>query len=87
MLNSTDEQVTLTLNAATYLVERGPNSTSGVIAVRGDQIEFSQSTSCPAGTGTYRWSLSGTSLLFTVVVADGCPGRSEVLAGQTYTKR
>ena len=57
----------------------------GAIAVHGDQIEFSQSSLC-FGTGTYRWSLKGGSLLFTEVGSDPCGGRSEVVDGQTYKR-
>ena len=84
--DGTGQQVTLTLSEKGYHVTRGANQVGGVIAVHGDQIEFSQSSVCD-GTGIYRWSLKGNSLLFTKVTEDPCPGRAEVLDGQTYSKR
>lgn len=84
-LGGTGEQVRLTLSGTGYVIVRGPNRASGAIAVRGDRIEFSQSTLC-SGTGAYRWSLQGDSLLFTTLESEPCPGRGEVLNGQTYNR-
>ncbi len=84
-LSGSGERVTLTITEGNYQIDRGSNRASGRIAVSGDRIEFSQSTAC-SGLGAYKWSVSGTSLLFTSLGADQCPGRSEVLAGYTYTK-
>ncbi len=85
VLPGTEERVTLTLGATSYQITRPPNQASGTIAVSDDRIEFSGSTVC-AGRGPYRWSLTGGSLVFTAISADACPGRSEVLAGYTYSK-
>lgn len=85
VLSGTGERVTLTLGATTYQITRPPNQASGAIAVSDDRIEFSGSTVC-AGSGSYRWSLSGSSLVLTAIAADACPGRSEVLAGYTFSK-
>jgi hypothetical protein len=83
--DGTRQQVTLTLSENAYQIRRGGDRAVGAIAVHGDQIEFSQSSLC-VGAGTYRWSLKGNSLLFTPVNSDPCPGRSEVLEGQAYSK-
>ncbi|MGI9044317.1 MAG: hypothetical protein ACR2GK_09375 [Gemmatimonadaceae bacterium] len=56
-----------------------------MITVAGDRIDFSGSSVC-TGTGAYRWSSPGSSLAFSALTADACPGRSEVLAGYTYNK-
>jgi len=72
------------LNLGTYTIARGQNRASGVIAVVGNRIEFSESTAC-SGTGVYTWTLTGNSLQFTML-GDPCPGRAEVLAGLTYIK-
>lgn len=84
VLGGTGDRVTLTLNANRYEISRPPNAASGAIAVQGDQIQFSQSTVCN-GIGTYTWSVRGSTLSFTVA-SEGCPGRGEVLIGQTYTR-
>ena len=84
-LRGSGEQVTLTLSENGYHISRPPSQASGAISVDGDRIEFSQSTLC-AGTGVYRWSLNGNSLLFTNI-SEPCPGRGEALDGQTYAKR
>jgi len=84
-LRGTSERVTLTLGATGYQINRGTNQANGVIGVSGDQIKFSDSTAC-IGTGAYKWGITGTSLLFTAIAADACPGRSEVLADYTYVK-
>ncbi|MBA3342646.1 MAG: hypothetical protein H0T48_12540 [Gemmatimonadaceae bacterium] len=84
-LRGTGERVTLTLGATGYQINRGTNQANGAIGVSGDQINFSNSTACD-GTGAYKWGITGTSLLFTAIAADACPGRSEVLAGYTYVK-
>ena len=77
--------MTLTLTEGGYQITRGANQASGAISVPGDRIEFSGSTVC-SGTGTYRWSLNGNALVFTLI-GEPCPGRSEVLDAYTYTKR
>ena len=79
------EQVTLDLAEHSYRVHRGPDVVGGRIAVRGDEIEFSHSTLCE-GTGTYRWTLAASSLMFTPIQRDACPRRAEVLDDQTYIK-
>lgn len=84
-LRGSGERVTLTLGATSYQVNRGANQAVGVIGVSGNQINFSNSSECN-GTGAYLWSITGTSLSFTVLATDACPGRSEVLAGYTYAK-
>lgn len=84
-LSGTAERVTLTLGATSYQISRPPNQAEGTISVSGDRIEFSGSTVC-AGTGPYRWTLTGNSLTFTAIGADACPGRSEVIAGYTYSR-
>ena len=84
VLGATGERVTLTLSANRYQISRPPDAASGAIAVPGGQIQFSQSTACN-GTGTYTWSVRGSTLSFTVA-SEACPGRGEVLIGQTYTK-
>lgn len=84
-LPGSGERVTLTLGALSYRIVRGANEASGVIAVSGDRIEFSGSTAC-AGIGAYRWSITNSSLLFNTLATDACPGRSEVVAGITYTR-
>jgi len=76
--------VSLLLNSGAYTIARGQNQASGVIAVLGNRIEFSQSSVC-SGTGVYTWTLTGNSLQFTML-GDPCPGRAEVLAGLTYIK-
>ncbi len=85
-LSGTAQKVTLTLAATSYQISRPPDQASGTISVSGDRIDFSGSTAC-AGAGPYRWSLTGMSLAFTAISTDACPGRSEVLAGYTYTKQ
>ena len=85
ILRGSGEQVTLTLSEGGYQITRGSNQASGAISVpAADRIEFSRSTVC-SGTGTYRWSLNGNALLFTLI-GEPCPGRSEVLDAYTYTK-
>ena len=84
ILAVTDQRVSLLLNSGAYTIARGQNQASGVIAVLGNRIEFSQSSVC-SGTGVYTWTLTGNSLRF-VMLGDPCPGRSEVLAGLTYIK-
>lgn len=79
------ELVTLTLAATTYRITRGAIRADGVIAVAGERIEFSRSNLCD-GTGAYRWTVTGTSLLLNVIGSDACPGRSDELAGYTYVK-
>jgi hypothetical protein len=79
------EKVTLDLTEGSYRVHRGPEVVGGRIAVRGDEIDFSHSTSCEA-TGTYRWTLEAAALTFTSTQRDPCSGRAKVLDGQTYTK-
>ena len=79
------EQVTLDLAEHSYRVHRGPDVVGGRIAVRGDEIDFSHSTVCE-GTGTYRWTLAASSLMFTPIQRDACPRRAEVLDDQTYIK-
>lgn len=79
------EKVTLTLGATSYQITRPPNQASGTISVTSDRIDFSASSVC-SGTGPYRWSITGSSLTFTAISTDACPGRSEVIAGYTYTK-
>ena len=83
VLNGAGERVILALGESNYEIIRRRNNASGSITVQGDEIVFWPSTVCD-GTGTYRWSLTGDSLTFTTLIRDGCPGRSEVLAGQTY---
>ncbi len=84
ILPVTEQRVSLMLNSLTYAIARGQNQASGVIAVLGNRIEFSDSTVC-SGTGVYTWTLTGNSLQFTMH-GDPCPGRAEVLAGLTYIK-
>ena len=83
-LDGTNQRVTLTLGPAYYGIARGPNGATGVIAITGNRIEFSQSSAC-VGTSAYTWTLTGNSLRFTLL-NDPCPGRSEVLDGYTYIK-
>ena len=79
------DRVTLTLRGTTYLISRGGNSGSGVISVGGETIAFSGSSLCD-GIGTYRWSIEGEALTFTVTEAgDLCGGRIQVLDGVIYT--
>ena len=84
-LTGSGERVTLTLSATGYQISRGANQAVGAIAVSGDRIDFSRSSVCN-GAGAYRWAITGSSLLFTTLVPDACPGRSEVLDGYTYSK-
>ena len=79
------QQATLTLTGTGYEIRYGFEHSIGAIAISGDQIEFSQSSSC-IGTGTYRWSLEGDSLVFRAVGRDTCPGRSTALNNRTYTR-
>jgi hypothetical protein len=79
------DKLTLTLSDKSYRLTRGPNSGSGRISVRGDEIEFSGSNLCD-GTGTYHWSISGNSLTFKAFgPADPCGG-TRVLDGQVYVR-
>ena len=79
------DKLTLTLSDKSYRLTRGPNSGSGRIAVRGDEIEFSGSNLCD-GTGTYHWSIDGDDLTFTAFgPADPCGG-TRVLDGQVYVR-
>lgn len=79
------DKLTLTLSDTSYRLTRGPNSGSGRISVRGEEIEFSGSNLCD-GAGTYHWSIDGDSLLFTSFgPADPCGG-VRVLDGQVYLR-
>lgn len=79
------QQATLVITETGYEVFYGFEHHVGAIAVRGDQIEFSQSNTCTGG-GVYRWSLDGDSLVFRAVGRDSCPGRSTALNNRTYTR-
>ena len=79
------ETVFLDLAEHSYRVRRGPERVGGMIAVRDDEIDFSNSNACEA-LGTYRWTLKAAALTFTVVERDPCPRRAEILDGLTYTK-
>ena len=87
VLQGSSQLVTLVLNDRTYRITRGSDGAAGSIAVRGDQIEFSNSNACN-GTGPYRWSITGSSLQLVgnPIGSDPCSGRAEVLDGYTYTK-
>ena len=80
------DRVTLTLADTAYRIDRGPNSGNGDISVDGDRIVFSGSSLC-GGAGTYRWSVEGDSLTFSLEDSgDPCSGRTSVLDGVTYTR-
>jgi hypothetical protein len=75
---------TVTIGETSYRVSRQSTSGIGVIAVHGDQIEFSGSNLCE-GTGTYRWQITDGKLTFTPVgTRDPC-ARIDVLEGHTFT--
>jgi len=86
--DGSNQQVQLRLGEKSYGIARGSDGATGTISVRGDLIEFTRSSAC-VGIGSYRWSLKENSLSFTLsaVGSEDCPGRGEVLAGYTYTKR
>jgi hypothetical protein len=83
---SAGDDVTLTIRATRYGIRRGGASGSGAIRVGDGEIEFYGSDLCD-GTGVYAWSLDGDSLTFEETGEDPCTGRSEVLAGITYTRK
>ena len=83
---SPGDEVTLTLRDTTYRIVRGGFTGLGHIAVTGDTIEFSKANECKEGAGTYRWSITNGTLIFTQGGGpDPCP-RHEVLLGHDYVR-
>ena len=63
---------------------------NGNVVVNGNEIAFFNGSGCatslPVGVGRYSWTVSGTEAHFEELSPDPC-GRSDLLAGVTWTKR
>ena len=77
------DEVTFTVQPATYQIRRGPGAVGGAVRVQGDTILLT--TSVCEGVGEYRWSRQGDQLTLTMVGVDPCANRSEVLVGSVFT--
>jgi hypothetical protein len=74
-----------------------PPGAGGQISVTGELIQFSGDLTCPSlaeadpeilqeATGVYRWSIQGTTLMFTPVEPDDCSAREVELTRNPYTR-
>ena len=63
---------------------------NGNVVVNGTEIAFFNGSGCgislPGGVGRYSWTVSGSEAHFEALSPDPC-GRSDLLAGVTWTKR
>jgi hypothetical protein len=60
------------------------DAATGRLAVKGSELTFSDSNTC-SGAGTYRFTLSGSSLRLSPVGGDPCP-RSAFVPGSAWTR-
>ncbi len=77
---------TMRLSGNTYAF----GQSNGNVVVNGNEIAFFNGTGCgislPGGVGRYSWTLRGADVSFVALSPDPC-GRSDLLAGATWTKK
>jgi len=77
---------TMRLSGNTYAF----GQSNGNVVVNGTEIAFFNGSGCgislPGGVGRYSWAVSGSEVSFVALAPDPC-GRSDLLAGVTWTKR
>lgn len=80
-----DPNIVLILKPNEYHIRHPPEGVFGRMSVRGQEIDFLDSSLCHLGTGRYRWRVEQARLYLASITPDPC-GRSSTFDGGIFRR-